>query len=1100
MSAASKKSGRARASSSAGARGASWLRNNWTESETREVMEILVAEFITSDYTTAAYSKSHAPDARFQGLSFDRPPRELYNKVQNLRQRFFTPHSYLLRWAAPNADARSLKRAEKCLMNPKTRDSIHGIFAADVPEAAAKYTEAVSAQAFDTDPHARRQAQQQQQQRALDGDMFYACDAMEGSASGGGSGGGGGSLVSVKSVNYYCDIFRRQAPALWERSVEAYRLFLSNHELQSAMSTMPDSDAEQSESADSHFQSKKTRGRGTADAHAQSALGSPPLSLASSSIMQTPTSAILTDFGLDFHSDATDDSTHEPLQLMAVAGHSWHKFLGLRSRWASLGLEYTGKDDWQRREMTFLVQHLLTMVPEYACGDYTSFVPLTLVPLFVGSFDAANIEMAVGRAPAMRAVTWATLVDSLVACLDAIETKEQFTVLSLCWLTDRATHSRSSLALLASHGNNAQRFGVFPHNDPMFARMVAGSEGMWHEYTGLPVAQPIPSTPKPRCEESAAARAAFAYSQSGIRYTFFARLRGHFFEMSRDEEWVPTIKPASPRAVWAPASVARDGLLAVMRGDVEKVLIGMVELYGLRAFCHGFFDGLANGGRSSAATVSVSAAAAAAAASIAAMPVAPANPRRISDDPSFGSARRRNPSATASRLRRGRISTGAIATLGNTGVGAGGVAGGNGMGGGGSASASNSFGASPYRRPQSLAMAAGAGSTSATAAAAAARTLGHQSSYSNLGGAGLLSRNGNGSSASLSGLAPSAQQQQTLPFFSPQTRSYRSFPSSVDMSTMSASLPNSPFFGFPFDYVSQQQQQQQQQQQTPQHAPLMQQHGHAHNAASSTASHDSGQLFPPLSDAAFLAGSSTPSASFLADPPLNSSEASDAGGGLAAMTATSVAAAAAAAAAVAAAGIDTSTLLTGATIASSPAFWDFSSSGIQHQMQQASLGTPLAGSLNAPASGTISAMNSPNAQAVVAAAAAATAAVMGMAKNGSAGGSISSGLSPANSAASSTTARSVAIYPQPTTSALPLWDDTAVQSLSTVLGSPEMLMQFVQPSPTPTPGSYNNLTAHPTPAFEALSVPQQLLNEQIGSTLQTPLMAASGQMASSSSY
>ncbi|KAJ2642468.1 hypothetical protein IW137_002713, partial [Coemansia sp. RSA 1287] len=64
MASTSRRQARARSGSNTGTgRGASWLRNNWTETETREVMEILVNEFICNDYTTAAYSKSHAPDA-----------------------------------------------------------------------------------------------------------------------------------------------------------------------------------------------------------------------------------------------------------------------------------------------------------------------------------------------------------------------------------------------------------------------------------------------------------------------------------------------------------------------------------------------------------------------------------------------------------------------------------------------------------------------------------------------------------------------------------------------------------------------------------------------------------------------------------------------------------------------------------------------------------------------------------------------------------------------------------------------------------------------------------------------------------------------------
>ncbi|KAJ1642653.1 hypothetical protein LPJ64_005520, partial [Coemansia asiatica] len=593
-------------------RGSSWLRNNWTESETREVMEILVSEFISSDYSTQAYSKSHAPDARFSKLSFERPPRELYNKVQNLRQRFFTPHSYLLRWAAPNVDARGLRRAEKCLMNPKTRDSIHGIFAAFVPEAAQ-----------------------------------YGVD-------------NGTDVVAVKSVNYYCDIFGRLAPELWKTSVDAYRRFLANRELQSAVAA-GDSEAEQSDIGRRRVQQPEE-----SDA-IQTVLGSPPQSLGSSA-MQTPSSALVTDFGSDVYSDATDDSIvgqREQMQLMAVAGHSWHRFLGLRSRWVSLGLDYASRDDWRRREAGFLAHHLLTLLPEYLC-DVQATVPLCVVPLFAGSFDATSIEMAVARAHTVHSVVMGALADALLACVDGIDTKEPYTVLSLCWLTDRSTHSRVALALLVSHGSSAQRFGVFPHNDSMFAGMVAGTDGLWHQYAGL---QPLPATPlETQPEASDAGHTAFAYSQSGMRYTFFARLRGHFFEMTRDDEWAPTMRPAVPRPIWGASPVTRQMLLAVLHRDVEKILAGMVELFGLRLFCHGFFDGVATSW------------------------MVPGNPRRTSDDPGFGAAaRRRHPSAATARVRRSRVSAGAISSVASTGA------------------------ASPYRRPQSTNL-----STSLSAAAAAA--------------------------------------------------------------------------------------------------------------------------------------------------------------------------------------------------------------------------------------------------------------------------------------------------------------------------------------------------------------------------------------------
>ncbi|KAJ2705410.1 hypothetical protein FB645_002490 [Coemansia sp. IMI 203386] len=1023
-SANSRKPSRSRMASTVGGRGSSWLRNNWTEAETREVMEILVAEFIVSDFTTAAYSKSHAPDARFEHLSFDRPPRELYNKVQNLRQRFFTPHSYLLRWAGPNVDARTLKRAEKCLMNPKTRDSIHGIFAGFVPEVAAQYGVAIdvvmaAAENAGGPPGA-----------------FYGSETKDAGA------------LAVKSVNYYCDIFRRQAPELWATSVEAYKKFLANRELQTSVVPAPESEGDQSDYATGSR--RRSKQRAAVDSDMASALGSPPLSLASSSL-QTPNSVLMTDFGSDFYSDATDDGTahHEHMQLMAVAGHSWHKFLGLRSRWASLGLDYASRDDWQRKEAGFLAHHLLTLVPDFAC-DPAAVVPLALVPLFVGSFDASNIEMAAARARTVYSVTLGSLVDGLLGCLDAIDSKEPYTMLSLCWLSDRATHSRMSLALLVSHGSNAQRFGVFPHNDSMFASMVAGSEGMWHRYTGLQSLQHVPVTPQQSPEDSDAGKAAFAYSQSGLRYTFFARLRGHFFEMTRDDEWAPTMRPAIPRLVWCPAPVPRDALLAVMHRDVEKILAGMVELFGLRVFCHGFFDGISG---------------------------------RVSEGSGNGSSRRRHPSATSSRMRRSRVSAGAISTLGTT-----------------------AGHASPYRRPQSMnlssSLSAAAAAASAAAAAAvasgnsagtvgsstatAARSLSHQHSRGSLG-TGLFGQAKNSSSsgniaapfASTLAAAARQQQQRGMALLSPQPRSFNSFPSSVDITTMSASLPNSPFFGLHLDNVAAQQ---------PHHTPLLLQ-GQNNSVVGSGTSHDGVQLFPSLNDAAFLtASSTTPSIGLLQDPVLAASADAYSDNGVVAATT----AAAAAAAVAATASIDAGSLFAGSAVSGSPAFWDLSSTGLQHQMQQASLSTPVAG--------TMSAISSPNANAAVAAAA--VAAAMGMNSINTSGatglGGIAAGSISGPSSASSTsttTSASVAIYPQQAghQTAMPIWDEMAAQTLTNVLGSPDMLMQFAQPSPTPTVSHYN-LSAHPTPAFDTCSAPP--LSGQFGTLAAGSLATAAVPIAS----
>ncbi|KAJ1856558.1 hypothetical protein GGH12_002042 [Coemansia sp. RSA 1822] len=992
MASTPRRQARARSGSNTGTgRGASWLRNNWTETETREVMEILVDEFICNDYTTAAYSKSHAPDARFKDASFSRPPRELYNKVQNLRQRFFTPHSYLLRWASSQADARVLKRAEKCLMNPKTRDSIHGIFAREVPEALHR----------------------------LAGKGKLADDK------------GVSEGILVKSVNYYCEIFRLKAPDTWVTSVEAYKLFLANSDLQNAV-------AAPLESGDglSDIEGVHRRARGSNDGMlGLGMMGSPPMSLPNSAQV-TPSSAMITDFGsdltgsammTDFGSDLTSDSADDSgdqQQLVAVAGHSWHRFLALRSRWQSLGLQYADKEDWMHQEIMFLVQHLFSHA-DYSVDPHGE-IPLSIVPMFTGTFDAANIEMAVNRAQHVRAVRLATLVDDLLASMQFVSNREPFTMLSLCWLTDRATRTYVSLALLVSHGSNSQRFGLFPHNDSMFARLVAGNDNMWYRYHGLALsmagqlrALQIPPTPEQSDDDSASA--AFSYAQNGFKYTFFSRRKGHFFEMTRDEEWVPTMVPSRPRGVWSPERISREALLTMLRTDNEKLLAAQIELFGLRLFCFGYFDSLAAGNSRSNAP--------------------PVSTRRISDDSTFGSRRRRNPStASSARLHRNRISTGALPSLnGNISSGS-----------NGSPYMGSLHSMLPYCRPVQQ----------GTSGTGPPRTASTPQIRVN---AGLSAAN-------------------MLPFLSPQAPNHHSF-TPGDMAAMSASLPNSPYFGFPLDSNLGHQQQ------------LLS----GHNGTP----HDAAQLFPSLSDAAFAAAAAAAT---------TAAGSSSIAAGLLPEGMTSIASAAMATAAGHPAGLgdnalavnmypgpalssalaslggvhvspdrgtalpagqpearSNSTMFTGVAagstlapasgmymqgpnaLASSPAFWDMSGS----------LGVPI-GSVNTAS------IQSPDGQLHDAISAAGgdvvAAAVAAMELANFANG----GKSCATSAAMPV---SVAIYPQPasTASAVPMWDDVAASnSLSTVLGSPDILMHIVQPSPTPT---HYNISTQATPAFDSFSAP-----------------------------
>ncbi|KAJ2745392.1 hypothetical protein GGI20_002194 [Coemansia sp. BCRC 34301] len=1042
-----------------GGRETSWLRNNWTESETREVMEILVSEFLANEYCTGAYSKSHAPDARFANLSFSRPPRELYNKVQNLRQRFFTPHCYLLRWAHPKTDARSLKRAIKCLMNPKTRASIHGIFAVDAPEP--------SSPPFHT---LDSQHRQQHQAGLVPASASLPVD----------------NNIAVKSVNYYCDIFRRQDPNLWLTSVKAYQKFLSDRELQSADIQDNDSPtgtcspralacAESSSRPKRRRQSTNSRINNNGDsfddcAHGQmfaghcigdvdhhqalAGFGSLPSSLPSSAMFETPSSSsLLTDFGSDFNSD---DGSCDHV-LLSVAGHSWHKFLSQRNRWGSLGLSYSDKDDWVRQEIGFLVEHFFTLIDSghpHSTGPDTE-VLLIVVPMFCGSFDAPNIEMAISRSRTTRTVRLSRLVDDLISCFEYVDNKEPFTVVSLCRLTDRQTRSTTSLALLVSHGSNSQRFGVFPHNDPMLGRLIAGNENLWHEYTTQGSLMSMAPKEEPQ--------AAFAYAQSGIKYTFFVRLKGHFFEMTRDEDWVPTMVPTQPRATWAATRLSKDALLSIIRHDTEKVLTGMVELYGLRLFCYGFFEAIA------LPTASSSSAGAARSPS-----------RRISDDPSlmgFGyNSRRSQPQYPPSRGRRSRVSASAI--------GASTLSGNNSP-----HSGSNN---SPYRRPP------GHSSSLTSINQQQQPTQAQSSSVPPLSGRAANLLGGHGSSTNHQSEALHA----AMPFLSPQARHYNSF-SSVDMAAMSVSLPNSPFFGFPLD-------------------------GQQFAQGGSGVAHES--LFPSLSDAAF-ASTSTPAAAAAAAAASAAAAAAARASSLLPQTDSSLVGLTSIAGAGGMSddalainmypatsvqshhtmdvtppmghqcgGLDASSLfsnvVTGGSngvLSNSPAFWDMSShANLSHHSHghhlHASM-TPIA-DIQSPAMqmgfrsphSMVGLTGSMTEMSVAAAAVVAEAAM----QFGGVSGEPSS----------------IALYPPQATPAMLGWDDMAAQlnRAHHHNHSSDMLMQLAQPSPTL---SHYNLSAQATPAFEAYSTP--VLNHLQHAAVPSPYIpslsaSGSGVMQADSSF
>ncbi|KAI7822275.1 hypothetical protein BX661DRAFT_187612 [Kickxella alabastrina] len=269
------------------------------------------------------------------------------------------------------------------------------------------------------------------------------------------------------------------------------------------------------------------------------------------------------------------------------------------------------------------------------------------------------------------------------------------------------------------------------------------------------------------------------------------------------------------------------------------------------------------------------------------------------------------------------------------------------------------------------------------------------------------------------------------------------------MAAMSMSLPNSPYCGLPFDNVGQQQQQQQYQNGI---------------AASSGTPNDNMHLFSPLSDAAFIASGNTPTMSLQPDMSFLGADCSNVSTGC--LNALSVATVAAAAA-----GIDANTLLPSSTMTGSPTFWDFSSTDLQHQMQQAMLSTPVGSTLNI-SSDQISDVHSPNPQAVMAAANLVATASMRVDTSGAANfaSNVTGAKGSSSAQLSSSSSASVTIYPQGGNAAMPVWDDMAMQSLGTMLGSPDMLAQFVQPLPMSTSRHYN-LSAHPAPAFDHFAQP-----------------------------
>ncbi|KAJ2083381.1 hypothetical protein H4R24_000858 [Coemansia sp. RSA 988] len=109
-------------------------RHAWPAEMTRQIINVLLDEFLTDPgFRTTIYRSREERDHRF--IASGRSILEEYNKVQNIRRRYFIPLSYLLQWdqlRRSTNSARSRQRAniEKKLAKPLERSRLQMIFCA----------------------------------------------------------------------------------------------------------------------------------------------------------------------------------------------------------------------------------------------------------------------------------------------------------------------------------------------------------------------------------------------------------------------------------------------------------------------------------------------------------------------------------------------------------------------------------------------------------------------------------------------------------------------------------------------------------------------------------------------------------------------------------------------------------------------------------------------------------------------------------------------------------------------------------------------------------------------------------------------------------
>ncbi|PIA18544.1 hypothetical protein COEREDRAFT_6262 [Coemansia reversa NRRL 1564] len=109
-------------------------RHAWPAEMTRQIINVLLDEFLTDPgFRTTIYRSREERDHRF--IPSGRSILEEYNKVQNIRRRYFIPLSYLLQWDQLRLSANSMRsrqriNIEKKLAKPLERSRLQMIFCA----------------------------------------------------------------------------------------------------------------------------------------------------------------------------------------------------------------------------------------------------------------------------------------------------------------------------------------------------------------------------------------------------------------------------------------------------------------------------------------------------------------------------------------------------------------------------------------------------------------------------------------------------------------------------------------------------------------------------------------------------------------------------------------------------------------------------------------------------------------------------------------------------------------------------------------------------------------------------------------------------------